>query len=149
MPLAPRCRVAVERFPFPGRLRGARPATPAQERSELRAQGRAIALSFRPPSSRNAWRSGGDTSRVLARCFPRGDSSHLSSSRRCSSEATRQVRYIEKSIVAPSDVAHSANYNPKALQLDPEGNVNVHTGPVVTSFFGMLRRVYRIEVSAS
>ncbi|KAH9929516.1 mitochondrial carrier [Epithele typhae] len=38
-----------------------------------------------------------------------------------------------------------ANYNPKALQLDTEGNVSVHTGPVVTSFFGMLRRVYRIE----
>ncbi|EJF65405.1 mitochondrial carrier [Dichomitus squalens LYAD-421 SS1] len=38
-----------------------------------------------------------------------------------------------------------ANYNPRALQLDPEGNVNVHTGPIVTSFFGMLRRVYRIE----
>ncbi|KAI0675211.1 mitochondrial carrier [Trametes maxima] len=38
-----------------------------------------------------------------------------------------------------------ANYNPKALQLDPEGNVNVHTGPIVTSFFGMLRRVYNIE----
>ncbi|KAI0769719.1 mitochondrial carrier [Trametes elegans] len=38
-----------------------------------------------------------------------------------------------------------ANYNPKALQLDPEGNVNVHTGPIVTSFFGMLQRVYRIE----
>ncbi|KAI8993111.1 mitochondrial carrier [Trametes punicea] len=38
-----------------------------------------------------------------------------------------------------------ANYNPKALQLDPDGNVHVHTGPMVTSFFGMLRRVYRIE----
>ncbi|KAI0663600.1 mitochondrial carrier [Cubamyces menziesii] len=38
-----------------------------------------------------------------------------------------------------------ANYNPKALQLDPEGDVHVHTGPIVTSFFGMLRRVYRIE----
>lgn len=50
--------------------------------------------------------------------------------------------------VTPADVAKSANYNPKALQLDPEGNVNVHTGPVVTSFFGMLRRVHRIEVSA-
>lgn len=48
--------------------------------------------------------------------------------------------------MALADVAHLANYNPKALQLDPEGNVNVHTGPVVTSFFGMLRRVYRIEV---
>ncbi|OBZ67067.1 hypothetical protein A0H81_12846 [Grifola frondosa] len=38
-----------------------------------------------------------------------------------------------------------ANYNPKALQLDPEGNVELHTGPIVTSFFGMLRRVKRIE----
>ncbi|KAI0374132.1 mitochondrial carrier [Pilatotrama ljubarskyi] len=38
-----------------------------------------------------------------------------------------------------------ANYNPKALQLDPEGNVHVHTGPIVTSFFGMLGRAYRIE----
>ncbi|OJT06349.1 hypothetical protein TRAPUB_2811 [Trametes pubescens] len=38
-----------------------------------------------------------------------------------------------------------ANYNPKALQLDPEGNAHVHTGPIVTGFFGMLRRVYRIE----
>ena len=49
--------------------------------------------------------------------------------------------------MAPVNVALPANYNPKALQLDPEGNVNVHTGPAVTSFFGMLRRVYRIEVS--
>lgn len=48
--------------------------------------------------------------------------------------------------MARADVSPAANYNPKALQLDPEGNVNVHTGPIVTSFFGMLRRVYRIEV---
>ena len=41
-----------------------------------------------------------------------------------------------------------ANYNPKGLQLDQEGNVEPHTGPVVTSFFGMLRRVKRIEVSS-
>lgn len=40
-----------------------------------------------------------------------------------------------------------ANYNPKGLQLDDEGNVEPHTGPVVTSFFGMLARVKRIEVS--
>lgn len=40
-----------------------------------------------------------------------------------------------------------ANYNPKGLQLDQEGNVEPHTGPVVTSFFGMLKRVKRIEVS--
>ncbi|GBE80998.1 hypothetical protein SCP_0307210 [Sparassis crispa] len=38
-----------------------------------------------------------------------------------------------------------ANYNPRGLQLDPEGNVEPHTGPVVTSFFGMLKRVKRIE----
>lgn len=38
-----------------------------------------------------------------------------------------------------------ANYNPKGLQLDDEGNVEPHTGPVVTSFFGMLARVKRIE----
>lgn len=39
-----------------------------------------------------------------------------------------------------------ANYNPKGLQLDDDGNVEPHTGPVVTSFFAMLGRVKRIEV---
>lgn len=39
-----------------------------------------------------------------------------------------------------------ANYNPKGLQLDDEGNAEPHTGPVVTSFFSMLGRVKRIEV---
>ncbi|KAF9820306.1 hypothetical protein IEO21_01520 [Rhodonia placenta] len=38
-----------------------------------------------------------------------------------------------------------ANYNPRGLRLDPEGNFEPHTGPVVTSFFGMLKRVKRIE----
>ncbi|KAK7692748.1 hypothetical protein QCA50_004381 [Cerrena zonata] len=38
-----------------------------------------------------------------------------------------------------------ANYNPKGLQLDDEGNAEPHTGPVVTSFFSMLGRVKRIE----
>ncbi|KAH9839531.1 mitochondrial carrier [Rhodofomes roseus] len=38
-----------------------------------------------------------------------------------------------------------ANYNPRGLQLDAEGNIEPHTGPVVTSFIGMLRRVKRIE----
>ncbi|KZT11031.1 mitochondrial carrier [Laetiporus sulphureus 93-53] len=38
-----------------------------------------------------------------------------------------------------------ANYNPRGLRLDAEGNIEPHTGPVVTSFFGMLRRVKRIE----
>jgi len=38
-----------------------------------------------------------------------------------------------------------ANYNPRGLRLDPEGNIEPHTGPVVTSFFGMLKRVKRIE----
>ncbi|KAF9241552.1 mitochondrial carrier [Melanogaster broomeanus] len=38
-----------------------------------------------------------------------------------------------------------AHYNPKGLQLDPDGDVQPHTGPVITSFFVMLMRVYRIE----
>jgi hypothetical protein len=38
-----------------------------------------------------------------------------------------------------------ANYNPKRLQLDAEGVVRPYTGPQVTSFFGMLARVKRIE----
>lgn len=41
-----------------------------------------------------------------------------------------------------------ANFNPKSLQLDAEGNAEPHTGPIVTSFFGMLARVKRIEVCA-
>jgi hypothetical protein len=40
-----------------------------------------------------------------------------------------------------------ANYNPKSLQLDEEGVVQPYTGPQITSFFGMLARVKRIEVS--
>ena len=43
-------------------------------------------------------------------------------------------------------VRFRAHYNPKGLQLDPEGDVQPRTGPVISSFFGMLRRVYRIEV---
>lgn len=42
-----------------------------------------------------------------------------------------------------------ANFNPKSIQLDADGNVEPHTGPIVTSFFGMLRRVKRIEVRPS
>lgn len=42
-----------------------------------------------------------------------------------------------------------ANFNPKSIQLDAEGNVEPHTGPVVTSFFGMLARVKRIEVRSA
>ena len=45
-------------------------------------------------------------------------------------------------------VRFRANYNPKGLRLDAEGEVQPYTGPVVSSFFGMLKRVYRIEVSA-
>jgi hypothetical protein len=44
-------------------------------------------------------------------------------------------------------VRFRANYNPKGLQLDAEGGAQPHTGPVVSTFFGMLKRVYRIEVS--
>jgi hypothetical protein len=43
-------------------------------------------------------------------------------------------------------VRFRAHYNPKGLQLDSEGDVQPHTGPVVSSFFGMLKRVHRIEV---
>jgi len=42
-------------------------------------------------------------------------------------------------------VRFRAHYNPKGLQLDPEGDVQPHTGPVITSFLAMLMRVYRIE----
>ena len=43
-------------------------------------------------------------------------------------------------------VRFRANYNPKGLQLDAEGGVQPHTGPVVRSYFAMAGRVYRIEV---
>lgn len=43
-------------------------------------------------------------------------------------------------------VRFRAHYNPKGLQLDSEGGVQPHTGPVITSFFAMLVRVYKIEV---
>ena len=39
-----------------------------------------------------------------------------------------------------------AHYNPKGLQLDSEGDIQPHTGPVISSSVGMLRRVHRIEV---
>jgi hypothetical protein len=38
-----------------------------------------------------------------------------------------------------------ANYNPKSLQLDPEDGVQPHTGPVVTGYWAMFARVYRLE----
>ncbi|KIY46764.1 mitochondrial carrier [Fistulina hepatica ATCC 64428] len=42
-------------------------------------------------------------------------------------------------------VRFRANFNPKGLGLDPEDGTVPHTGPVVTSYFTMLARVYRIE----
>ena len=42
-------------------------------------------------------------------------------------------------------VRFRAHYNPKGLQLDPEGDVQPHTGPVISTYFGMLARVYKIE----
>ena len=44
-------------------------------------------------------------------------------------------------------VRFRVNYNPKGLQLDA-GGTQPYTGPVVTTFFGMLTRVYRIKVCA-
>lgn len=43
-------------------------------------------------------------------------------------------------------VRFRANYTPKGLQLDGEGGVQPHTGPVVNSYFSMLWRVKRLEV---
>ena len=43
-------------------------------------------------------------------------------------------------------VRFRANYTPKGLQLDGEGGVQPHTGPVVNSYFAMLWRVKRLEV---
>ncbi|GLB37464.1 putative mitochondrial carrier (TC 2.A.29) family protein [Lyophyllum shimeji] len=42
-------------------------------------------------------------------------------------------------------VRFRANYNPKALRLDPEGGAQAHTGPVIHSYFGMMARVYKLE----
>jgi hypothetical protein len=44
-------------------------------------------------------------------------------------------------------VRFRASYNPKGLALDAEGGATPHTGPVVNGYFGMMKRVYRIEVS--
>ena len=44
-------------------------------------------------------------------------------------------------------VRFRVNYNPKGPQLDA-GGAQSYTGPVVTTFFGMLTRVYEIEVCA-
>jgi hypothetical protein len=43
-------------------------------------------------------------------------------------------------------VRFRASYNPRGLALDAEGGAQPHTGPVVNSYFGMMSRVYRIEV---
>ncbi|KAL5485429.1 hypothetical protein ACEPAI_8071 [Sanghuangporus weigelae] len=42
-------------------------------------------------------------------------------------------------------VRFRANYTPKGLQLDGEGGVQPHTGPVVNSYFAMFMRVKRLE----
>lgn len=42
-------------------------------------------------------------------------------------------------------VRFRANYTPKGLQLDGEGGVQPHTGPVVNSYFAMLARIKRLE----
>jgi hypothetical protein len=43
-------------------------------------------------------------------------------------------------------VRFRASYNPRGLALDAEGGAAPYTGPVVNSYFGMMARVYRIEV---
>ena len=47
--------------------------------------------------------------------------------------------------IVGSNVTGTANYNPKLVQPDSETPIQ-QSGPVVSSVFGMLRRVYRIEV---
>jgi len=42
-------------------------------------------------------------------------------------------------------VRFRANYNPKRVALDIEGNATPHTGPVIRSYFAMMKRVYQIE----
>lgn len=42
-------------------------------------------------------------------------------------------------------VRFRANYTPKGLQLDGEGGVQPHTGPVINSYFAMFMRVKRLE----
>jgi hypothetical protein len=43
-------------------------------------------------------------------------------------------------------VRFRANFNPRALQLDPEGGAQAHTGPVIKSVYAMTKRVYLLEV---
>ena len=43
-------------------------------------------------------------------------------------------------------VRFRANYNPKGLQLDSDGGAVPYTGPILHSYFGMMVRVYRLEV---
>ncbi|KAJ4467938.1 mitochondrial carrier domain-containing protein [Lentinula edodes] len=42
-------------------------------------------------------------------------------------------------------VRFRAQYNPRGLQLDVDGTPQPHTGPVIRSYFAMMKRVYRIE----
>jgi len=42
-------------------------------------------------------------------------------------------------------VRFRANYTPKGLQLDQDGGVQPHVGPVVSGFWGMLLRIKRLE----
>lgn len=45
-------------------------------------------------------------------------------------------------------VRYRASYNPRGLALDAEGGATPHTGPIVNSYFGMMKRVYQIEVGS-
>ncbi|KAJ6499244.1 hypothetical protein C8R45DRAFT_981678 [Mycena sanguinolenta] len=55
---------------------------------------------------------------------------------------------ISLAVVTPLSgvlVRFRANYTPRGLALDNEGSAVPHTGPVVTSYFAMFRRVLQIE----
>ncbi|THH07227.1 hypothetical protein EW145_g3524 [Phellinidium pouzarii] len=59
--------------------------------------------------------------------------------------STFVVSFLVAVPLAGTLVRFRANYTPKGLQLDGEGGVQPHTGPVVNSYFAMLKRVKRLE----
>lgn len=135
-----RCRVAVDSHKRPG-------CAPELGRGDLvcAARRRQTRTCSPPPSTHHARRWRTAHPRTLAHAFSCGVAPDHCPPHRSYCSAARSVDTM--SSAPPVLTLPAANYNPKALQLDPEGNAHVHTGPIVTGFFGMLRRVYRIEVS--
>lgn len=136
-----RCRVAVGFHKRPG-------CAPELGRGDLvcAARRRQTRTCSPPPSLHHARRWRTPLPRPHAHAISGGVAPHHCSPDRSYRSTARLVAHTSKQRSTGTNTP-AANYNPKALQLDPEGNAHVHTGPIVTGFFGMLRRVYRIEVS--